>query len=138
MPLVLDLPPDMEVQLRNEALRLGMGAEEWAQETLLRRLRRNPARRVTPTVQERKVLSDLNAELPVDFWRRYNELREKGAEGWTETEQQEFIQLNTRMEAWNVRRLQTLKGMADKRGVAPWALLRSWKMERHPDADARP
>lgn len=138
MPLVLDLPPEMETQLRDEALRLGVGAEEWARETLLRRLRRNPARRLAPTPHERQLLSDLNAELPAAFWRRYNELREKGAGGWTESEQQEYIHLNDRMEAWNVRRLQTVKEIAQRRGIAPFDLLRSWKIERHPDADTRP
>lgn len=139
MPLVLDLPPDMETQLRDEAFRLGVGAEEWARDTLLRRLRRAPSRRSTaPTSAERETLSKLNAELPADFWRRYNGLREKGSEVWSETERQEFVQLNDRMEAWNVRRLQVVRQIADGRGVSPLDLLRIWKIERHPDADARP
>jgi hypothetical protein len=93
------------------------------------------APRVRLSAQEQTKLDALNDELPRTFWKRYKALAAKFEdETRTEDEQQEFLTLTQQSEAWNVRRIELLEELAQKRGMHFTQLMQALEIRHHPHA----
>lgn len=91
--------------------------------------------RVRLSAQEQARLDALNDELTRTFWKRYRFLAARlEDETLTEDEHQEFIGLTQQSEAWNVRRLELLEELAQKRGMHFPQLMQALEIRHHPHA----
>jgi hypothetical protein len=91
--------------------------------------------RVRLSAEEQANLEALNDELTRTFWKRYRTLAAKREdETLTEDERQEFLALTQQSEAWNVRRLELLEELAQKRGMHFPELMRLLGIRHHPHA----
>lgn len=87
------------------------------------------------SAQEQARLDGLNNELPRTFWKRYRALATKlEDETLTEDERQEFLALTQQSEGWNVRRLELLEELAQKRGMHFPELMKALEIRHHPYA----
>ena len=97
--------------------------------------REHVANHTTLKAEEQARLDALNTELPKAFWKRYRALAAKlSEERITEEERQELIRLTDQSEAWNVRRLELLEELAQKRGMHFPELMQTLGIRHHPDA----
>jgi hypothetical protein len=93
------------------------------------------APRVRLSAQEQAQLDALNDELSHTFWKRYRTLAAKlEDETLTDDERQEFLTLTQQSEAWNVRRLELLEALAQKRGMHFPELMKALEIQHHPHA----
>nr|WP_309694855.1 hypothetical protein [Armatimonas sp.] len=93
------------------------------------------ATRVRLNAQEQARLDALNDELPRTFWKRYKAFAAKlEDETLTEDERREFLTLTQQSEAWNVRRLELLEELAQKRGMHFPQLMQALEIRHHPHA----
>ncbi len=93
------------------------------------------APRLGLSAQEQAQLDALNDELPRTFWKRYRTLAAKlEDETLTQDEREEFLMLTQRSEAWNVRRLELLEELAQKRGMHFPELMKTLEIQHHPHA----
>jgi hypothetical protein len=93
------------------------------------------APRVRLSAHEQAQLEGINDELPRTFWKRYRTLAAKlEDETLTEDERQELLTLTQQSEAWNVRRLELLEELAQKRGMHFPELMRTLGIRHHPHA----
>ena len=93
------------------------------------------APRVGLSAQEQARLEGINNELPRTFWKRYRALAAKLEDATlTDDERQEFLTLTQRSEAWNVRRLELLEALAQKRGMHFPELMKALEIQYHPHA----
>jgi hypothetical protein len=95
------------------------------------------AKRTAPNVtqEEAELLLHINARLPEDVERRYNELMAKrDAETLSDEEHAELLRLTKQVEAFDVARVEALAKLASRRGVTLSALMR--QLEIAPPADA--
>ena len=140
MPITLELSPDIEMDLRSEATRRNVGVEAFASEYFSRSWRGHRRKR-SPldilTTDEKQTIADLNAELSRDFWLRHNALQEKIRERTiTPEEHEELSAMLDRSGEWNIRRIEAIRIMAQRRGMRWTDLMRRLKITHHPDANA--
>ncbi len=83
------------------------------------------------SAEEQARLDVLNKELSPAFWRRYHQLAGRELDG---TERTEFLALIEKTETWNVRRLELLEELAQKRGMHFPALMQALGIRHHPHA----
>ena len=133
MSMTLPLSHEMERQLRQEAAVKGIAPEAWVQEIIARHQRRVP-RWAILTPEEQAGMEALNAELPAAFWKRFRVFSDRSEE-LSEEERQEFISLIAQTEAWNVRRLEYLESLAQRRGRHFPALMKALGIRHHPLAE---
>jgi hypothetical protein len=134
MTLTLELPPELETRLHQEAARKGVEPETLVREVVARHLRRSRPK-VKLTAEEQASLNALNAELSPSFWKRYRTLQNRRrAERLTEAEHTELLQMVQETEAWNVRRLTLLEQMAQAHGMHFPELMTTLGIRHHPDA----
>ena len=122
MTLVLELPPQIESQVREVAQAEGVEVSALISIAAQAYLRQHdPARPVTET----DLLARINRTgLPEAFWDRYRTLAAKRqAETLTRKEQQELIGLSNQMEARRVERLRHLVTLAEMRQTSVDALI---------------
>ncbi len=109
MSLTIDLKPEIETMLHEEATRAGIDAGYLIQRTLEERLKRpaNGHPDVSPlSSEESKLLRQVNEWLPSETWCEYQELREKfRAESLTEMEHQRLTEIYDQIEAINAQRI---------------------------------
>lgn len=87
------------------------------------------------TAEEQVRLDGLNEILPRSFWKRYRTLAAKSEEETiTDEEREEFLSLVQKTEAWNVRRLELLEELAQKRQMHFPELMRALGIRYHPYA----
>ncbi|WP_309714393.1 hypothetical protein [Armatimonas sp.] len=87
------------------------------------------------SAEEQAQLEGINHELPRTFWKRYRALVAKlEDETLTQDERQEFLTLTQKSEAWNVRRLELLEALAQKRGMHFPELMKALEIQHHPHA----
>ncbi len=122
MTLTIDLKPEIETALREEASRIGLDADHFVQRTLEERLKRpiNGHSDVPPlSGAESKLLRQVNEWLPSDTWNEYQELREKfRAETLTETEHQRLTEIYDQIEIINAQRIGFIAELARLRKVS--------------------
>jgi hypothetical protein len=95
------------------------------------------AKRTAPCVtqEEAELLLHINARLPEDVERRYDELiAKRDAETLDHEEHAELLQLTKQVEAFDVARVEALSKLASHRGMTLSALMR--QLEIAPPADA--
>ncbi len=121
MPLLVDLPPEVESKVREVARAEGMDVSALVRETMEARLRQyDPARSLT----EADLLARINKGFSEAFWNRYRQLiTKRRAETMTPQEQQEAIGMSDQLEAWRVERLQYLIKLAEIRHTSVDALM---------------
>lgn len=120
MSLTIDLQPELEAELRQQAARAGMDVRSFAAKALEERLRREAARGAgsPPSLarDETLLLKRINRGWPQAKWDRYGELiGKRRAETLTEREHAELIELGDDLERWNVRQLRDLMKLANLR-----------------------
>lgn len=122
MTLIIDLPAELEAQLREEAERAGLETGAFVRTLLEERVQRASVTRgatsqLEPT--EADLLQKINQGLPPQLWQRYHELIDRRrAETLTPEEQTELIGLSDQIEAANARRIRHLIELARLRQVS--------------------
>jgi hypothetical protein len=124
MSLTINLPPELEQQLRHAADREGTDPGTYLVQVVARALAAagsgSPA--LLP-VGEGSLLQEINLGISVESWERYHQLVElRRAETLTEVEQRELITLSDQIESANARRVEQLALLARQRGTTVWAL----------------
>lgn len=116
MTLTIDLQPELETRLREEAARLGLDPRAYVVRTLQERLTPPPQ---TVTASESELVRQINAGLPAETWQRYHGLLAKRrAEALAPAEHQQLIALSDQIEQANARRMQHLLDLARLRGTS--------------------
>ncbi len=120
MPLLVDLPPEIESKVREVAQAEGLDVSTLVRETLEARVRQyDPSRPLT----ESDLLLRINRGFSEAFWDTYRALiAKRRAETLTPQEQQELIGMSDQLEAWHVERLRYLIKLAELRQVSLDAL----------------
>ncbi len=121
MPIIVEMPPEMEAQVREAAEAEGVDAATFLREAAEAHLRQHdPARLLTDS----ELLARINRGFPEAFWNRYRKLvARRRAETLTRKEQQELIGMSDQLEAMRVERLQYLMKLAQRRQTAVDALM---------------
>lgn len=140
MPITLELSPDVEKDLREEAMRRNIGVETLAStyfaQSWTRSRRRKHLASDTLTLEEQQTIARLNAELPRTFWSRYNALQEKIHQRTiTDEEGRELSTLIEQSEEWNIRRIEAISVMAKKRGIRWTDFMQRFGISHHPEAN---
>jgi hypothetical protein len=95
------------------------------------------AKRSAPSItqQEAEILVHINARLPEDVQRRYDELiARRDAETLGDAEYEELLRLTKQVEAFDVARVEALSKLALRRGVTLSALMRQLEIASPADA----
>src|SRR5205823_13852100 len=100
MSLVIDLPPELDRRLRQEADREGTDPSTYLLRLVARQLSSMPpAGPPALDVEEGALLQQINLGVPTKTWERYHELIERRrAETLTEQEQRELIGISDAIE----------------------------------------
>jgi hypothetical protein len=119
MLITLEIAPELEQQLRQEAARAGLAPDAYilqaVQERLMQMSHRHPSTpRLSP--EEARLLAKINLGLSPAEWERYHTLAaRRKAETLTPDEQTELIALSDRLEEANARRIGYLAELAQVR-----------------------
>jgi hypothetical protein len=128
MTIALDLTPDMENRLNDEAARLGMPPEQYVLDTLRSRL----SRPWPPRIPEREgaLLEIINQGFTDEFWNRLRDLKRKlRSETISLDEQEELIGYADQIEEYAARRLAALVELAAIRNTTPRQLMKQLGIE---------
>jgi hypothetical protein len=127
MTLTIDLPPELEGRIREEAARAGLDTGTFIRNTLEERVHHAANTAAAPAHlprTEADLLQKINEGLPPEMWQRYHELvARRRAETLTPEEQAELIALSDRVEAANTRRIEHLIELARLREISLEALM---------------
>jgi hypothetical protein len=122
MTLTINLKPEVEAALREEASRAGLDTTHFIQQALEDRLKR--AINGVPTVpplssEESRLLREINQWLPTETWQEYQELRDKfRSETLTEVEHQRLTEIYDQIEIINARRIGFIAELARFRHIS--------------------
>ena len=131
MTVTIDLGPELEAGLRDEAAREGMDASGFILNTLKPRLRRTRRGETHLSKRESELLLKINAGLPETTWERYHALvARRKAETLTPEEHAELILLSHQVERDKARRIghlieldkmrhTTLEAVMQSLGISP-------------------
>ncbi len=128
----IDIKPELESQLREQAARQGVNWNVFVAENVAEHVARalwiflrDQQKQPAPCLpnQESRLLEQINSGLPEESWRRYHELTDKRrAESLTSSEHSELISLSDRVEALNARRMESLAELSRLRKTTLTAL----------------
>ena len=117
MTVTIQMTPDLESRLRDEAGRAGLNESQFVLATLEERLQKAKPGTVL-SQQETTLLSQINVGLPQTTWRRFHELNGKRqAETLATPEHAELLDLINQVELYGAKRLGYLNQLAKLRGV---------------------
>lgn len=117
MTVTIQMTPDLESRLRDEAGRAGLNESQFVLATLEERLKKAKPGTVL-SQQETALLSQINVGLPQVTWRRFHELNGKRqAETLATPEHAELLDLINQVELYGAKRLGYLNQLAKLRGV---------------------
>jgi hypothetical protein len=122
MTLTIDLKPEIEAALREEAAKAGLDADRFIQRTIEEQLKK--AINGHPEVSslssaESKLLRQVNEWLPSETWDEYQELREKfRSETLTDAEHQRLTEIYDQIEMINAKRIGFIAELARLRQVS--------------------
>jgi hypothetical protein len=123
--VTLKMTSDLESELRREASRQGLDPQGYILGMLRERMaavRQFSTSRLA--AGEAALLKEINQGLPRETWRRYAVLKDKRrAETLTFEEHAELIALSDEVEAMNVRRMESVVGLARLRQTSVDALM---------------
>ena len=95
MTVTIDLGPELEGELRDQAAREGLDANSLIVNALRQHLRQRRRAAPRPSKKETELLLKINAGLPEETWRRYHALVDRRkAETLTQGEHTELIYLS--------------------------------------------
>ncbi len=120
MTLVIDMAPETERRLRDEAAREGMEPERYARHMLEEQLYRE-RQTDAPSLPraESELLQHINEGLPVETWRQYHDLVAERRAGTLMPEQHEtLIALSEQVEMDFAQRLDRVLQLARLRGTS--------------------
>ncbi len=120
MTMTIDLPPELEMQLQDEAAKEGVAPDRFILRTVEERLRQRRAERDVPHLSkaESELMQRINQGLPEETWRQYHALIAKREAGTlTADEQQVLVGLIDQVELAHARRLGSLLELAHLRGT---------------------
>jgi len=134
MKFTIDMTPQLELQLRKEAAKLGLDASAYVVNTLREHLRQVQHDK-TPHLIKREsyLLQQINVGLPEETWQRYKELiNKRRAETLTSDEQATLIEISDRIEQLNAKRVKYLIELARLRQVSLSTLMKQLSIEPPP------
>lgn len=125
MTLTLNITPELESQLSEEAAKNGLEPSEYIVQTLQSRLLQTQSPNAPCLSEtETRLLQQINEGLPPETWQHYNELIEKRqAETLTPDEHAALIGLSDRIEELNACRMEHLAELARLRQTSLSALM---------------
>lgn len=121
MTMTIDLPPELETSLRDEAAKEGLAADRFVIDTLRERLFQNHIKQDMPRLSkaESEMMQRINQGLPEETWRRYHALvAERKAETLTPEQHRELIALSDQVEQDYAERLGQVLELARLRGTS--------------------
>ena len=128
--ITLELAPELEQQLRNEAAKQGLDPSRYIVNALKERLR--PAVRDVSHLSkaEADLLQKINLGLPPEMWEHYHALiAKRRAETLTTEEQATLIEISDQIEQANAHRIQYLIELASLRGTSLEAVMQELGIE---------
>ena len=130
--LTLEITPELESALQQEAARLGVDTQAFVlhslQESLGSMIR--SARAKVLSAEETALLQEINQGLPSEIWRRYDELKARRDEAeLTPAEHREIIAISDRIEDMNVHRMESVLELARLRKVTVESLVKDLGLE---------
>jgi hypothetical protein len=127
MTLTIDIPPELESRLRDEAARQGVDARTLIVRALEQRLgvTQSPGQAASLSKAEAELLQKINLGVSQEDWARYRDLvAKRRAETLADGEQAELVALSDRIERANAERVRHLIELARLRGTTLDALMR--------------
>lgn len=119
MTLVIDMAPEMEGRLRDQAAREGLAPERYVLQTVEERLdRAGNGNAPRLPLAESELLQRINEGLPAETWRQYHTLiamRDAGT--LTSDDQKMLVNLIDKVEIAHARRMEYLVELANLRGT---------------------
>ena len=118
--MTINLPPELETSLRDEAVKEGLATDHFVIDTLRERLSKNHSSQNAPRLlrAEAELMQRINEGLPVETWRQYHALiAERDAGTLTAERQQVLVGLIDQVEVAHARRLGYLMELATLRGT---------------------
>ena len=125
MQVMIDIPPELAAQLRAAAANKGLEASAYIVQTLAEHMRQTqPCGVPCLNETETRLLEQINTGLPQEAWQCYHALLAKRqAEQLTPEEHAALIALSDQIEAFNVRRIESLVALAHLRHTSLEALI---------------
>ncbi len=125
MTVTIDITPELESQLRDEAAKQGLDAKGYIVHTLEEHLRQT--RNVRHLAKgEADLLRKINQGLPQETWQRYNQLIQKRRmEILSPEEQATLIKISDQIEQANAQRVEYLVQLARLRQMPLEQLMRT-------------
>ena len=121
MPITVDLPPGVELQLRLAASAEGLDVSTYVYETIAPRLRPSSSE----LMSEEELLDKVREDFSISFWKRFAALAAKrDADGLTSDEWREITAAAEATEAYSVERLYYLIELGRRRGSDPLTLIK--------------
>ena len=117
MQLNIELPAELERQLREQARQQGKALEQYVASLIKDRLGLPNTSTVALSPEETRLFELINKGFPDDFWERLRALDQKRKLAiLSKQEQQELIELTAQLETANVERMAALAELAAIRG----------------------
>lgn len=116
--MTIDLPPELETSLHDEAAKEGLATDRFVIDTLRERLSKNHPSQNAPRLSraEAELMQRINEGLPVETWRQYHALiAERDAGTLTAERQHVLVGLIDQVEIAHARRLSYLLELAHLR-----------------------
>jgi hypothetical protein len=128
--ITLELTPELEQQLRDEAAKQGLAPTHYIVNALKERLRPVPRDISRLSKAEADLLQNINLGLPPETWEHYHALiAKRRAETLTPQEQATLIEISDQIEQANARRIQYLIELASLRGTSLDAVMQELGIE---------
>ena len=127
MTLTIDLAPDLESQLREDALREGLDPIGYARRVLQEELRHRREESIPHLSRaESRLLQDISQGLSAELWQQYHDLvAKRRAETLTPEQHQTLIALSDQIEMDYSQRLESVLELARLRGTTLEAQMKS-------------
>ncbi len=122
--ITLQLPPELEQQLRAEAAKQGIHPDRYILNTLQDRLQASLRPQTALPKAEADLLEQINLGLSSDTWEEYHHLiAKRRAATLTEAEHTRLIAISDDIEQANVPRVRALIALAELRGTEVTTLM---------------
>ncbi len=131
MPLTINLPPELETQLNEEAAREGLDTPDYVVTALRERIRQSQVQPLT----ENELLRRISQGLPEEVWEQYHALvAKRRAETLTPTEHTALLTLSDHIEDANAQRIGYVAELAKLRQMPLNEMMRSLGIGPRSDA----
>ena len=120
MTIMINLPPELERCLQDEAAQAGLAPDRFVLDTLEERLHQRRAGQDSPHLSqaESELMQRINQGLPEETWVRYHDLvAKRKAETLTSEQHQELMRLSDQVEMDYAQRLEIVLELARLRGT---------------------